>query len=95
MRNHEAWVKSIKESYPPGTRIRLDCMSDPYCPIPRGTEGEVTMVDDMGTLHMKWDNGRSLGVVPGEDQFTVLSRPQEQKAEEASESPPMGGMKFE
>ena len=47
-------------------------MDDPYAPILPGTEGEVDFVDDAGQLHMKWDNGRSLALIPGEDSFTVL-----------------------
>ena len=62
----------IKEQYPPGTRIRLNSMDDPYAPILPGTEGEVDFVDDAGQLHMKWDNGRTLALVPGEDSFSVL-----------------------
>ena len=65
-------VNFIKEQYPPGTRIRLNSMDDPYAPIAPGTEGEVDFVDDIGTIHMKWDNGRTLGIAPGEDSFTVL-----------------------
>ena len=65
-------VNFIKEQYPPGTRIRLNSMEDPYAPIVPGTEGVVDFVDDIGTIHMKWDNGRSLGIVPGEDSFSVL-----------------------
>ena len=65
-------VNFIKEQYPPGTRIRLNSMEDPYAPIAPGTEGEVDFVDDIGTIHMKWDNGRTLGIAPGEDSFTVL-----------------------
>ena len=65
-------VDFIKEQYPPGTRIRLNSMDDPYAPIAPGTEGEVDFVDDIGTIHMKWDNGRSLALIPGEDSFTVL-----------------------
>ena len=49
-------VDFIKEQYPPGTRIRLNAMDDPYAPILPGTEGEVDFVDDAGQLHMKWDN---------------------------------------
>ena len=65
-------VKFIKEQYPPGTRIRLNSMNDPYAPITPGTEGVVDLVDDAGSIHMKWDNGRTLAIVPGEDSFTVL-----------------------
>ena len=53
-------VNFIKEQYPPGTRIRLNSMEDPYAPVLPGTEGEVDFVDDIGTIHMKWDNGRAL-----------------------------------
>ena len=89
MRNQQEWVARIKEQYPVGTRIRLNSMSDPFAPVPPGTEGEVRLIDGMGTLHMEWDNGRTLGVVPGEDSFTVLSRP------EPEETMELGGMKFE
>ena len=65
-------VNFIKEQYPPGTRIRLNSMEDPYAPIAPGTEGVVDFVDDIGTIHMKWNNGRSLGIVPGEDSFSIL-----------------------
>lgn len=65
-------VNFIKERYPSGTRIRLNSMEDPYAPIAPGTEGVVDFVDDIGTIHMKWNNGRSLGIVPGEDSFSVL-----------------------
>ena len=41
-------VNFIKEQYPPGTRIRLNSMEDPYHPILPGTEGEVDFVDDGG-----------------------------------------------
>lgn len=60
-----------KKAYPVGTRIRLLHMDDPYSPIPDGMTGTVTSVDDMGTLHMKWDNGRSLGICPDVDSFEV------------------------
>ena len=65
-------VNFIKEQYPPGTRIRLNSMEDPYAPILPGTEGEVDFVDDKGQIFMKWDNGRTLPLAPGEDSFTVL-----------------------
>jgi len=42
------------------------CMDDPQAP-PVGTKGTVTRVDDTGTIHVKWDNGSGLGIVPGVD----------------------------
>ena len=49
-------------------------MEDPFAPIPSGMRGTVKVVDDMGQLHMHWDNGRSLAVVPGEDSFRKLTQ---------------------
>ena len=69
------FAQRIKERYPVGTRIRLDHMSDPQA-VPSGTEGTVTYVDDIGQIGMKWDNGRTLSLVPGEDDFSVISRPE-------------------
>ncbi len=66
-------AESVKQMYPPGIRIELICMNDPYSPVPSGTRGTVQAVDDMGT-NPDWDNGRSLGVVPGEDVFRKLSQ---------------------
>ena len=66
------FVKFLKEQYPKGTRVRLNSMSDPYAPVEPGTEGSVEMVDDSGQLLMKWDNGRTLALIPGEDSFSVL-----------------------
>ena len=63
-----------KKAYPAGTRIKLISMDDPYAPIESGMTGTVTYVDDMGTLYMKWDNGRSLGICPDVDRFTVIEK---------------------
>jgi hypothetical protein len=60
-------AEKIIEQYPVGTRIELIHMDDPYGPIKPGTQGTVESVDDAGTFHMRWDNDRTLGIVPGED----------------------------
>ena len=64
-------AKGIKLMYPKGTRVKLDRMTD-KCSVEPRTEGTVNFVDDLGTIHVDWDNGRGLGLVVGEDQFTVL-----------------------
>lgn len=78
-------AESVKLMYPPGTRIELICMNDPYSPVPSGTRGTVRAVDDMGTIFPDWDNGRTLGVVLGEDVFRKLSQ-EEIETEQLSES---------
>ena len=42
-------AQRYKDAYPPGTRIVLNHMSDPYHPVPEGMRGTVRVVDDMGT----------------------------------------------
>lgn len=44
----EKMVKFLQEKYPPGTRIRLVSMDDPYAPVAPGTEGTLVCVDDAG-----------------------------------------------
>ena len=67
-------IERLQEQYPPGTRIELHFMPDDPRPIEPGTCGTVRFVDDIGTLHCDFDNGRSLGVLWGVDNFTVIGQ---------------------
>ena len=69
---NEKQLQRLKEKYPAGTILKVISMDDPYHPIPLGTLGEVTMVDDAGTIHMRWQNGSSLGIIEGVDSFEVV-----------------------
>ena len=88
-------AQRVKENYPPGTRVMLLSMEDPWSPVPSGTRGTVDAVDDIGQIHMKWDNGRTIALVPGEDSFrkltdTELQEEQAMGISECSEGPIMG-----
>ena len=78
-------VAALRALYPEGTRIELVRMHDDPRPIEPGAKGSVVYVDDAGTIHMRWDNGRSLGLVPSVDEFRVINeltvRPMEPQEE--------------
>ena len=64
---HPEMLKRLKSDYSPGTRVVLVNMEDPYTRLKPGEKGTVTGVDDIGTIHVNWDSGSSLGVAFGED----------------------------
>lgn len=68
----QKWLRFMREQFPPGTRVRLQEMNNPLASVPPGTEGTVERIDDECRLHMKWDNGRSLSLVPGVDRFSLI-----------------------
>ena len=65
---HPEMLKQLREYYTAGTRVMLIRMSDPYTDLRQGDRGTVTVVDDIGTIHVNWDCGSTLGVVFGEDE---------------------------
>lgn len=57
-----------------GLRIRmLQKMDDPYRAIEAGEEGVIMYVYDARQIHVKWDNGSSLAVIPEIDHYEVFN----------------------
>ena len=66
-------LQALRERFPAGTRVELVYMDDPYnTKLFPGSKGTVRCIDDMGTIHVKWDCGSSLGLVYGEDSCKKL-----------------------
>lgn len=59
-------VAILRQQYPAGCMVELVSMDDSQAP-PRGTKGKVLHVDDTGTIHIAWETGSTLGIVPGVD----------------------------
>lgn len=67
-------VEQLKQAYPQGDRVVVLGMDDPYSPVPAGTKGTVVAVDDIGQLHVAWDTGSTLALIPGVDRFAKDAR---------------------
>ena len=59
----ERVLNALRNKYTEGTRVELVYMDDPYNrKLVPGCRGTVRHVDDMGTIHVRWDCGSSLGL---------------------------------
>ncbi len=70
----ERELNRLREQFPEHSRVKLIQLNDPYNDkLVPGELGTVLHVDDIGTIHVAWDCGSSLGVVYGEDKCERLS----------------------
>ena len=60
-------IARLREQYPEGARVELVSMNDPYSTLRPGDKGRVSLVDDTGTIFVRWHNGSGLGIVYGVD----------------------------
>ena len=66
-------LELLKKQYPPGCRVVLVSMDDPYRgSLKPGGLGTVVYVDSIGTIHINWDCGSSLGVLYGVDKCKLV-----------------------
>ena len=61
-------LERLRQQYPKGTRLKLISMEDPQG-VPEGTVGEVELVDDIGQIHVRWETGSGLALIPEVDRF--------------------------
>ena len=71
-------AKAIKQKYPKGTQVCLGHMEGEK-DMPSGLKGTVSFVDDIGQIHVKWENGRTMALNTEVDSFQVVSRPKKER----------------
>ncbi len=57
-----------------GKRIRLVSMENDPNPVEKGSMGTIYNVGH-GVINVRWDSGRTLGVVEGEDEYEIIDTP--------------------
>lgn len=61
-------------TYEPGDIVALIHTSDPYTRLRPGATGRVDFIDGAGTIHVIWDDGSFLGMIPGEDRISLVTK---------------------
>jgi Domain of unknown function (DUF4314) len=52
-----------------GDRIELVSTTDSHTKLVPGDQGTVVIVDGLGSVHVTWDSGSRLALIPGEDEW--------------------------
>lgn len=71
------WIRS---TYPAGTKVILEKMQGEPQMEP-GLKGEVVAVDDIGQIHVEWENGSTLALNINVDRFRAEGEPKKRKDE--------------
>lgn len=74
-------TEELRKRYPKGSRVELtEDLEDPYHPLPKGSRGTVTLLDDAQQLHVSWDDGGCLALIFGIDSFRIIKDSEEKTA---------------
>lgn len=63
----KAELEELKELFPIGCQVYCHSMDGE--PTMSGRTGKLRLIDDIGQLHVAWEGGGSLALVPGVDVF--------------------------
>ena len=74
------FVERMRAQYPPGTRVEVVSLCNEEEHLKPGMKGTVVGVDDQPALLVNWDNGGSLSLLIGQDQFRVVSEQEQSPA---------------
>lgn len=77
--------EEIQNKYPKGTIIKCISMDDPR-PVPTNTIGVVEYVDDACQIHVCWNTGSGLALIPGWDEFEIVEPQSDEDCAKAIET---------
>ena len=64
-------IERIRKQYPAGTQVQMIYMEGEL-QMKKGLKGIVQKVDDIGQIHVKWENGSTLAINLKRDIVAVL-----------------------
>lgn len=68
---HSEKVERLRNVYKPGIKVRLLYMEGEQ-QMAEGLEGTIDYVDDAPQIHVNWENGSSLALIPEVDKFEII-----------------------
>jgi len=69
----KAALEARRARFKPGSTVELIFMNDPFTKLQPGEQGKVLFVDSIGTAHIQWNNGSTLGAAYGEDHIKLVT----------------------
>ncbi len=67
-------IKGIVSGVDVGDRVELIYTDDEYTTLRAGSQGTVNLIGAFGTVHVKWDDGSTLGLIAeAGDRWKVIS----------------------
>lgn len=72
IKKFKGFLEKSEIGYNVGDRVELIKMDDVQGVEP-GTKGTINHIDGIGQIHVKWDNGRTLALIPEIDEFIIIN----------------------
>ena len=63
---------SLRKEIPPGTKVKLIKFNPSEPAVPPGTIGTVVTIDDACQIHVRWETGSALAIIPEVDEFEII-----------------------
>lgn len=70
---HSEEIERLRNVYKPGIKVRLLYMEG-ESQMPKGLEEIIDYVDDAPQIHVNWENGSSLALIPEVDTFEIIKK---------------------